>query len=525
MHPTPAFAESPEPHPTDAVSRSSRAMGATGAEAVEAWEHSFEALTGTELVRRSQDAAQLVAIENSRRGLERIQRMHPEEMRFTGATKFQSDDLAQRSLRLQVGLALGIHEITAGRLIDCAQVLVNEFTRTLTSLDQGRIRLRHAQTMVETAATIPAEQRLEFEAIAVKKAELLTPTQFDKAARKIAAKLHPETLEERHATAFEDRSAFLQPGPDAMATYTIENSAVAIYGIQDRIEKIVRALRAEPGETRTLAQLRSDISTRILLEADIYPDYPDDEDPVTAKSSHSGENSDNGEDSDAAATSVQRLPKKPGLGRYCAFTPSVHITVPVLSILGQTQEPASLDGYGPIPMSQAIELAAVAPSFTRILTHPETGAVLSVGRDSYRVPKDLARWIRTRDGVCRWPTCDRPAKNCDLDHTIPWTPARWRPEGGETSADNLESLCTGHHVPRHGLMVNGWGVPIAEAWGITHEKDTNGHTTGVIIWTTPTGHTYRSEPDLIMDPYRPPGQPDAPPEPDPPDDNYNKTPF
>jgi len=511
MQPDPTPAAIPVPH---SLSVSFGAAPTAVSGVLAEWENSFDVIGETERRRRADEAAQLVAIENSRRALERIQRMHPDEMRFTGATKFQSDDLAQRSLRLQVGLALSIHEITAGRLIDCAQVLVNEFTRTLASLEEGRIRLRHAQTMVETAATLPVEQRLKFEAIAVKKAELLSPTQFDKAARKIAATLHPETLEERHATAFEDRSAFLQPAADAMATYTIENSAVAIYGIQDRVEKIARALRAEPDETRTLAQLRSDVLTRILLEGDIYPDYLDyldDSDARTAESSDTNP--------------APRSPKKPGLGRYCAFTPSVHITVPVLSILGRTQEPASLDGYGPIPMSQAIELAAVAPSFTRILTHPETGAVLSVGRDSYRVPKDLARWIRTRDGVCRWPTCDRPAKNCDLDHTIPWTPARWRPEGGETSADNLESLCTGHHVPRHGLMINGWGVPIAEAWGITHEKDTNGHTTGVIIWTTPTGHTYRSEPDLIMEPYRPPQK--AGQDPDPPDDapEYNGRPF
>jgi hypothetical protein len=142
------------------------------------------------------------------------------------------------------------------------------------------------------------------------------------------------------------------------------------------------------------------------------------------------------------------------------------------------------------------------------------------------VPKDLARWIRTRDGVCRYPTCDRPAKNGDIDHTIPWTPAKWRPKGGETSADNLECLCEGHHVGKHALMINGWGVPIGEAWGIAHEKDTNGHTTGVIIWTTPTGHTYRSEPDLIMEPYRPPPEV-APPELGPPDDDpeYYNCPF
>jgi len=503
MQPEPTPAATPVPH---SLSASFGAARGDGSAAMAEWENSFDVLTALTRAANAAHAAELVAVEESRRQLVQIQATGLEELRFTGGSKFQSDDLAQRSLRLQVGLAMGVHEMTAGRRILCAEVLCNEFTVTLATMTEGLITLRHAQTMVETAATLPDEQRLEFEALALKKALLLSPTQFDKAARKIAMKLHPETLEERHATAFEDRTSFLQPADDAMASYTIENSAVNIYGIQDRIEKIAKALRAEPGETRTLAQLRSDVGVRLLLEADLYPDYPDDS-PSTEP---------------AAGTS----PKKPGLGRYSAFTPSVHITVPVLAMLGQSPEPASLDGYGPIPMSQAIELAAVAPSFTRILTHPETGAVLSVGRDSYRVPKDLARWIRTRDGVCRYPMCDRPAKNGDIDHTIPWTPAKWRPQGGETRADNLECLCEGHHVEKHALMINGWGMPIGEAWGIAHEKDTNGHTTGVIIWTTPTGHTYRSEPDLIMEPYRPPSEV-APPELGPPDDDpdYCNRPF
>jgi hypothetical protein len=45
-----------------------------------------------------------------------------------------------------------------------------------------------------------------------------------------------------------------------------------------------------------------------------------------------------------------------------------------------------LEGYGPIDIETARRLAADAPGFTRILTHPETGAVLSLGRDRYAIP-------------------------------------------------------------------------------------------------------------------------------------------
>nr|WP_314192808.1 hypothetical protein [uncultured Arthrobacter sp.] len=53
----------------------------------------------------------------------------------------------------------------------------------------------------------------------------------------------------------------------------------------------------------------------------------------------------------------------------------VLVTVPALSLLGLTEEPAMLDGYGPIPPSMARVLVAEgAPSFRRVLTDPRDGA-------------------------------------------------------------------------------------------------------------------------------------------------------
>ena len=55
----------------------------------------------------------------------------------------------------------------------------------------------------------------------------------------------------------------------------------------------------------------------------------------------------------------------------------VLITVPVLSLLGTTEEPAMLDGYGPIPPSMARRLVADgAESFHRVLVDPRDGAPL-----------------------------------------------------------------------------------------------------------------------------------------------------
>jgi hypothetical protein len=154
--------------------------------------------------------------------------------------------------------------------------------------------------------------------------------------------------------------------------------------------------------------------------------------------------------------------------------PTVHVTVPVLTLLGRSDAPATLDGYGPIDADTARRLAARAPSFTRILTHPETGVVLSVGRDSYAVPADLKRLVRLRDGTCRFPGCWRRARDCELDHTTPWA------EGGQTSHDNLAALCASHHHLKH-----------ETEWTVARGTDGNGR----LEWTSPAGRTYATVPE------------------------------
>ena len=160
----------------------------------------------------------------------------------------------------------------------------------------------------------------------------------------------------------------------------------------------------------------------------------------------------------------------------------VHVTVPVLTLLGQSGgAPATLEGYGPIDDDTARRLAATAPSFTRLLTHPETGVVLSVGRDRYRVPADLQTWLRARDGTCRFPGCARNAARCDLDHTRDWQ------HGGATAHDNLAHLCRHHHRLKH-----------QTGWTVAQEPG------GVLRWRAPSGRTYSSEPATVLDAV-PPG--------------------
>ncbi|MCT1411775.1 HNH endonuclease signature motif containing protein [Corynebacterium sanguinis] len=51
----------------------------------------------------------------------------------------------------------------------------------------------------------------------------------------------------------------------------------------------------------------------------------------------------------------------------------------------------------------------------------------------------MAAYVRARDGTCIFPGCHTPADNCQLDHRIPYN------EGGETTPENLFTLCQHHH--------------------------------------------------------------------------------
>jgi hypothetical protein len=106
-------------------------------------------------------------------------------------------------------------------------------------------------------------------------------------------------------------------------------------------------------------------------------------------------------------------------------------------------EHASIDASGSAPGSEvgadglitAELVAELAKSATLVpLMHPADAP-----REPGYVPSAaLADFVRCRDVTCRWPGCDQPAINCDLDHTIPYA------EGGPTHACNLKCYCRTH---------------------------------------------------------------------------------
>lgn len=133
---------------------------------------------------------------------------------------------------------------------------------------------------------------------------------------------------------------------------------------------------------------------------------------------------------------------------------------------GHAAAPAVQPGAeGLIPPELLTELAAsarLAPLVHPGDTPPEPGYVPSTA---------LADFVRCRDLTCRWPGCDRPAFDCDVDHTIPYA------QGGPTHASNLKCYCRTHHL-------------VKTFWGWREQQLTD----GTLILTSPSGQTYVTTP-------------------------------
>ncbi|SEB36423.1 protein of unknown function [Paramicrobacterium humi] len=351
----------------------------------------------------------------------------------------KTQEVVRRALSPVLATKMRVSERMVDSLIAQAETLTRELPATLEALAEGAISVQHARTLIDHATGLHPEDRAEFEQVALDLARTSTPPEFKQKALALRESLHPETSVERHEAAAEDRRVEHWNAPDGMGWLALYAPVEVTQSIYNACHTTAKSLR-KTGDERTIGQLTADVLTDAAM--------------LGLTTGTGGESNGDGQSTFT--------------GRTGAIRPTVHVTVPVMTLLGHSEEPAQLDGYGPINPETARRLAAQAPSFTRLLTNPETGAILSVGRDRYAVPADLRKAIEVRDQTCQFPGCNRSARQCDIDHLVAWQ------DGGHTDLDNLASECKRHHVLKH-----------TSTWQVERAED------GAIIWTSPLGRRYR----------------------------------
>jgi len=355
-------------------------------------------------------------------------------------------------------------------------------------LDEIRVKAIHAGLL-----NVPESLWGMLEPLFLPGASRLNPATLTRKIRALAQKHNPEPLTARHERAATQRGVWFKPLPDGMAMLGATLPAIPAKALYDTLEAWADTAQRDanqPGGTPSTALTPSGKPSRSHNNylADAYLDllhqaflHPPKTRTCDRDRTCDGDCSDSkGRNGANTGTGSARPAPAPGTRPWSWVTATVSITVPALTALGKSEEPGWLEGCGPIPPEQARELAGGAKSWIRILTHPETGARASVGRRRYKPPRDIDRETRLRNPICTGIGCDRPAKDCELDHTIPFHQNRYSPDGtllpkGDTSVENLLPRSKYCHLLKD-TPTTGWTV----------EPDGPGKTKT----TTPTGRTY-----------------------------------
>ncbi|MFB7844178.1 DUF222 domain-containing protein [Microbacterium sp. NPDC056052] len=419
----------------------------------------------------------------------------------SASVRGESVDLAARSVAAELAGVLRMSDRVVQARMARAADLMTKFPEVMRAFGEARINAAHVRVIQDAGARLDETVRAEFEGIAVEACAGETPHRAKRIVERVAERLAPRSLTDRHRDAQELRRVWREDLGDGQKALGVIHSAAVIDGIYDRLTQQARAITlanaqakkdeaggaapdpdglGDPGDERTMDQLRADLCADTLLTG--------------AASGH-----------DTTA------------GLLRAIQARVEVTVPVLTLVAgdategagtagttvdgcgspagsrpsfrvRTAQPAELAGGQPIDTHTARTLAGRVTAWERVLTHPITGAILAV--DHYRPNTDLRRLLHARDSRCRFPTCGLPPHTQDLDHTIDAA------HGGPTEEGNLGGLCRRHHVLKH-----------QTAWTVKQ------HGAGILEWTSPTGASYTDQPPTpvtftIEDP-------DPPPETDP----------
>lgn len=374
-----------------------------------------------------------------------------------GLQRRSEAEMPHRIVASEIAAAWRVSDRTVQRKIGEATTLLNDYPATFASLEAGRISAAHVRVILTNGAIITRpEMRAEYEASILPYAETEAATRVAPIARLRAQWFSDATVDERHQKARLRRNVSVTDLDDGMAELVAVLPAVLAHGAYDRLSQLGRlaqdmrntsdddealiavdeVLPPAPPDTRTLNELRADILSDLLLSGEPSSIYAPD-------------------------------------GGLREIRANVQVTVPVLTLIGDhVADPfdaTTLVGHGPIDAATARALAAEAPGWDRILTHPISGAILGVER--YRPSEEMRRYLRTRDQHCRFIACRVPARLCDIDHTIDYA------LGGPTEVTNLAHFCERHHTGKH-----------KSPWKVVQKPG------GVLEFTSPTGRVYIDRP-------------------------------
>jgi Domain of unknown function (DUF222)/HNH endonuclease len=289
--------------------------------------------------------------------------------------------LPMRAAHAEIGMALGLSDVTASKQLMTARALTTELTAVQAALAAGEITFWHALAIVDvTFPLTPEKARIVADRV-LGRAPKQTVSQLRRCLNRAVLAVDPKSAAERARQALADRKVDWWPLPDGMAELRLIASAAEVMAVYQAADAVAQKAKTAGDEASI---------------------------PIDA------------------------------------------------------------------PLARAL---AADGRWRRMVLDPQTGGLLDLGHTRYRPSEALARFVKTRDRVCAFATCNRAAEPCEVDHRQPYRPGD--PTGGRTDRDNLRALCPSHHKIKH---KGGWTLrtnPIS----------------GGCTWTSHTGHHYNVEPE------------------------------
>ncbi|MFC0582880.1 HNH endonuclease signature motif containing protein [Micrococcoides hystricis] len=339
---------------------------------------------------------------------------------------------------------------------------------------------------------------------------------------------HPEPAHIRHAKAVQKRYVRTRPAPDGMAHLEAYLPAADVILIVRTLKAIADRHRAEGlAKNRTGQQLFADVAVDLLLAARgladagssdaasadrngiAHPAGP--EPPVSSASPHTAQ-------AGSARHRQTIAPIQPklflsvtlaewiNLGGYLntermgylkqhypqlysqAERNRIHYTTPVAQrtrnypegLLESGARAHAIGSGQQLDTAASAQLTAQAAMVSLLLTDPATGYPLGTGKRVHRASVQVTELVTVRDQTCRYPGCQQPALDCELDHVDEFS------SGGRTGYENTIRLCRTHHG---GKSADWWSVIPAPERG-----------DGALCFTDPdTGNKHYSQPPLPLD--------------------------
>ena len=365
-----------------------------------------------------------------------------ESVRSERAARGVAPERCGRGVAEQVAHARRESPHRGRRHLGLARVVPTELPHTWAAWCAGRVTEWMVTLIAQETACLPLVHRVSVDELVASDPaalEAMSPAEVRGRCRAEAERLDPAAVLARRRHAEGERHVSIRPAPDTMTWVSALLPVTDGVGVYATLTRAADAARAA-GDPRTRGQVMADALVQGVLQHE----------QTDATTTHTP--------APASASGVQ-----------------LHLVMSDTALFGGADQPARLDGYGPIPGELAREIICDALTqdesvwVRRLFTDPTTGALSGCDPRARRFPTTLARLIRLRDGTCRTPWCDAPIRH--IDH------AQEHATGGATTLTNGQGLCEACNYAKQ-----------ADDWHTHPNPD------GEVVTTLPTGHRYATRP-------------------------------